>query len=81
MNQSEDGEEEEWLWRWVTEYSFSEKGRLKFTAEDTSERRNNFTVLFTWPIREYIDLYVLFNDYRTDGIDERGAFAKMVYRF
>ncbi|MFC1782331.1 DUF5916 domain-containing protein, partial [Planctomycetota bacterium] len=82
LSHPDDGdEEEEWLWRWVTEYSFSEKGRLKITAEDTSERRNNFTVLFTWPVREYIDLYVLFNDYRTNGIDECGAFAKMVYRF
>ena len=75
------GAEEIWLWRWVTEYSFSEKGRLKLTAEDTSEKRNNLTLLFSWPVRQNIDFYFLFNDYQTDGVNECGAFAKVVYRF
>lgn len=81
VSQPETGNHEQWLWRWATEYSWAEKGRIKLTAEDTSEKRNNLTLLITWPIREDLDFYILYNDYLADGIEEQGAFAKLVYRF
>jgi len=75
------GEEAIWLWRWVTQYTFTWNGRIKFTAEETSEGRHNLTALFSWPMKDNIDLYVLFNDYETDGQEVCGAFFKVVYRF
>ncbi len=79
----EGGDETIWLWRWVTEYVWPWEGRIKFTAEDTAEGRYNLTLLFSWPVRDNIDYYFVFNDYRTeeDGIAERGVFTKIVYRF
>jgi len=70
-----------WLWRWVTQYSFAWNGRVKFTAEQTSEDRHNLTMLFSWPVRENTDLYVLLNDYGTGSEDVRAAFVKVAYRF
>jgi len=70
-----------WLWRWVTQYYFLWNGRIKFTAEQTSQDRHNLTVLFSWPMRDNIDLYLLFNDYKTNGEDVCAAFFKVVYRF
>jgi hypothetical protein len=79
--QEENGDEDIWLWRSVTQYSFSWNGIVKFTAEQTSEDRHNLTLLFSWPVKKNIDLYVLLNDYETDTEDVRAAFVKMVYRF
>jgi hypothetical protein len=80
--QDENGDEDIWLWRSVTQYSFPWNGIVKFTAEQTSEDRHNLTLLFSWErIRENIDLYVLLNDYETDDEDVQGAFVKLVYRF
>jgi hypothetical protein len=70
-----------WLWRSVTQYNFSWKARIKFTAEQTSEGRHNLTTLFSWPVRKQIDLYVLWNDYETGDEDVNSVFAKVVYRF
>ncbi|MHC4284483.1 MAG: hypothetical protein ACYSWZ_16150 [Planctomycetota bacterium] len=82
IQEEEDGNEEDiWLWRWVTQYSFVWNGRIKFTAEQTSEDRHNLTMLFSWPMRKDMDLYVLLNDYTTDAEDVRAAFCKLVYRF
>jgi len=80
--QEENGDEDIWLWRSVTQYSFSWNGIVKFTAEQTSEGRHNLTLLFSWEkIKKNVDLYVLFNDYETDTDDVQAAFVKMVYRF
>ncbi len=79
--QEENGEEDIWLWRSVTQYSFPWNGMVKFTAEQTSEDRHNLTLLFSWPVKKNMDLYVLLNDYETDTEDVRAAFVKMVYRF
>ena len=70
-----------WLWRSVTQYSFSWNSRLKFTAEQTSEGRHNLTMLFSWPVRKDVDLYLLWNDYDTDEKDVNSAFFKAVCRF
>ena len=77
----EGDEEDIWLWRWVTQYTFVWNGRIKFTAEQTSEDRHNLTILFSWPMRKNMDLYLLYNDYITDVDSIRAAFAKLVYRF
>jgi len=79
--QEENGDEDIWLWRSVTQYSFPWNGIVKFTAEQTSEDRHNLTLLFSWPVKKNMDLYVLLNDYQTDVEDVRVAFVKMVYRF
>mgnify|MGYP001024413322 CR=1 FL=1 len=79
--QEENGDEDIWLWRSVTQYSFPWNGIVKFTAEQTSEGRHNMTLLFSWPVKKNMDLYVLLNDYETDTEDVRAAFVKMVYRF
>ena len=79
--QEENGEEDIWLWRSVTQYSFTWNGIVKFTAEQTSEDRHNLTLLFSWPVKKNMDLYVLLNDYETDTEDVQAAFVKMVYRF
>lgn len=75
------GRENIWLWRWVTQYNFVWNARIKFTAEQTSEDRHNLTLLFSWPMKQNTDLYVLFNDYEIDGEEVCAAFVKMVYRF
>jgi len=80
--QQENGDEDIWLWRSVTQYSFPWNGIVKFTAEETSEGRHNLTLLFSWEkVKKNMDLYVLFNDYETDGEDVQAAFVKLVYRF
>jgi hypothetical protein len=80
--QEENGDEDIWLWRSVTQYSFPWDGIVKFTAEETSEGRHNLTLLFSWEkLRENMDLYILFNDYETGDEDVQGAFVKLVYRF
>ena len=75
------GQENIWLWRWVTQYNFVWNARIKFTAEQTSEDRHNLTMLFSWPMALNKDFYVLLNDYEVDGEKVRAAFVKMVYRF
>jgi len=75
------GRENIWLWRWVTQYNFVWNARIKFTAEQTSEDRHNLTLLFSWPVKQNTDLYVLFNNYELDGEKVSGAFVKLVYRF
>ena len=75
------GQEDIWLWRWVTQYNFVWNARIKFTAEQTSEDRHNLTMLFSWPMKQNTDLYLLFNDYEIDGEKVSAAFVKMVYRF
>jgi hypothetical protein len=79
--QEENGDENIWLWRSVTQYGFVWDGIVKFTAEQTSEDRHNLTLLFSWPVKKNTDLYVLLNDYETDTEDVQAAFVKMVYRF
>ncbi len=78
---ADDGNEDIWLWRWVTQYNFVWNGRIKMTAEQTSEDRHNLTMLFSWPMKTNTDLYILFNDYTTDGEKVTAAFVKLVYRF
>jgi hypothetical protein len=75
------GNENIWLWRWVTQYNFVWNARIKFTAEQTSEDRHNLTMLFSWPMALNKDFYVLLNDYEVNGEKVRAAFVKMVYRF
>ena len=75
------GNEDIWLWRSVTEYNFPWKGRIKFTAAQTSEDRHNLTLLFSWPMKKNVDIYVLLNDYQTGDEKVRAAFVKLVYRF
>jgi hypothetical protein len=65
----------------VTQSTFVWNGRIKVTAEETSEDRHNLTILFSWPMRKDVDLYLLYNDYITDVDSVRAAFAKLVYRF
>ncbi len=77
----ENGNEDIWLWRSVTEYNFPWNGRIKFTAEQTSEDRHNLTMLFSWPMKDNTDLYFLLNDYEVNGEKVRAAFFKIVYRF
>jgi len=77
----ENGNEDIWLWRSVTQYTFPWNGRIKFTAEQTSENRHNLTMLFSWPMKDNNDLYFLLNDYEVDGEKVRAAFCKIVYRF
>ncbi len=77
----ENGNEDIWLWRSVTQYNFPWNGRIKFTAEQTSEDRHNLTMLFSWPMKDNTDLYFLLNDYEVDGEKVRAAFFKIVYRF
>jgi hypothetical protein len=80
--QEENGDEDIWLWRSVTQYSFPWNGIVKFTAEQTSEDRHNLTLLFSWEkVRENVDLYLLINDYETDTENVQAAFIKLVYRF
>jgi hypothetical protein len=79
--QEENGNSDIWLWRSVTQYTFPWKGRIKFTAEETSEDRHNITMLFSWPMKDDTDLYFLLNDYEVDGEEVRAAFLKIVYRF
>ena len=79
--QEENGNEDIWLWRSVTQYTFPWNGRIKFTAEQTSEDRHNLTMLFSWPMKDNTDLYFLLNDYEVDGEKVRAAFCKIVYRF
>ena len=80
--QEENGDEDIWLWRSVTQYSFPWNGIVKFTAEETSEGRHNLTLLFSWEkLKENMDLYFLLNDYETDDEDVQAAFVKLVYRF
>ncbi len=76
-----DDDETAWLWRSVTQYNFTWNARAKFTAEQTSEGRHNLTMLFSWPVRKEIDIYVLWNDYETDEDDVNSVFLKAVYRF
>ena len=76
----EDADENIWLWRSVTQYNFLWEGRIKFTVEQTSEDRHNLTILFSWPMKDNIDLYLLFNDYKTDEESVRAVFFKIVYR-
>jgi len=76
-----EGDREVWLWRSITQYNFVWDGRIKFTAEQTSEGRHNLTMLFSWPMKDNIDLYLLFNDYEANGEDVCTAFFKVVYRF
>lgn len=75
------GDEDIWLWRWVTQYTFGWNGRIKFTAEETSEDRHNLTMLFSWPVRKNMDVYFVLNDYSTEEESVRAAFFKLVYRF
>ncbi len=75
------GNENIWLWRWVSQYNFIWNARIKFTAEQTSEDRHNLTLLFSWPMAQNKDFYVLLNDYEINGEKIRAAFVKMVYRF
>lgn len=70
-----------WLWRSVTQYSFTWNSRLKFTAEQTSEGRHNLTALFSWPVKREIDFYLLWNDYEAGDEEVSSAFLKLVYRF
>ena len=77
----ENGNEDIWLWRSVTQYTFPWNGRIKFTAEETSEDRHNLTLLFSWPMKDDTDIYFVLNDYEDNGDEERGAFFKIVYRF
>jgi len=77
----ENGDENIWLWRSVTKYTFPWNGIIKFTAEQASEDRHNLTMLFSWPMKDNTDLYFLLNDYEIDGEDVRAAFFKIVYRF
>jgi hypothetical protein len=79
--QKENGNSDIWLWRSVTQYTFPWNGRIKFTAEETSEDRHNLTMLFSWPMKDDTDLYFLLNDYEVDGEEVRAAFLKIVYRF
>ena len=79
--QKENGNSDIWLWRSVTQYTFPWNGRIKFTAEQTSEDRHNLTMLFSWPMKDDTDLYFLLNDYELDGEKVRAAFLKIVYRF
>ncbi|MHC4680774.1 MAG: DUF5916 domain-containing protein [Planctomycetota bacterium] len=82
IEEPQTGEDENvWLWRSVTEYSFPWNGIIKFTAEQTSEDRHNLTMLFSWPMNKTTDLYVLLNDYEVNGDEVRAAFVKVVYRF
>lgn len=76
-----DGDENIWLWRWVTQYNFPWNSRIKFTAEQTSEDRHNLTMLFSWPVKKNIDIYFMLNDYEIDGDEASIAFLKLVYRF
>ena len=75
------GDENIWLWRSVTQYSFVWNARIKLTLEQTSEDRHNVTVLFSWPVKRTTDFYVLFNDYGSAEEDVRAVFVKLVYRF
>ena len=77
----ENGNEDIWLWRSVGEYNLPGNGRIKFTAEQTSEDRHNLTLLFSWPMKKNVDIYVLLNDYETGDEKVRAAFVKLVYRF
>ena len=77
----DEGDQEAWLWRWVTEYVFVWEGRVKLTAEETSEDRSNLTLLFSWPVRQEMDIYLVLNDIENEGQTEEGAFTKLVYRF
>lgn len=79
--QEENGNEDIWLWRSVTQYTFPWNGRIKFTAEQTSEDRHNLTMLFSWPMKDDTDLYFLVNDYEVDSEKVSAAFFKIVYRF
>ncbi len=79
--QEENGNEDIWLWRSVTQYTFPWNGRIKFTAEQTSEDRHNLTMLFSWPMKHDTDMYFVLNDYEDNGDDVREAFFKIVYRF
>jgi len=79
--QDENGDEDIWLWRSVTQYGFVWDGIVKFTAEQTSEDRHNLTLLFSWPVKKNVDFYVLLNDYETDTEEVQVAFVKLVYRF
>jgi len=49
--------------------------------EHESEDRDNLTLLFSWPMKKNIDMYVLLNDYETGDEEVRAAFVKLVYRF
>jgi len=73
--------EDIWLWRSVTQYTFPWNGRINFTAEQTSEDGHNLTMLFSWTMKDNTDLYFLLNDYEVDGEKIRAAFFKIVYRF
>ncbi|MBI4556472.1 MAG: carbohydrate binding family 9 domain-containing protein [Candidatus Hydrogenedentes bacterium] len=72
-----------WLWRLVTEYTFPWDGRVKLTAEESSENRHNVTLLFSWPVREDLDFHLVLTHVQAEGEteEERGAFTKVVYRF
>ena len=76
-----DDADTEWLWRWVTEYVFTWDGRIKFIAEQTSEDRHNYTMLFSWPIARNMDFFFELSDINTSEETGRGAFSKFVYRF
>lgn len=77
----EDGTRDVWLWRSVNEYTFTWNGRLKLTLEKSSEERYNMTWLFSWLPRKNFDLYAVFTESRVGENEERGMFAKVVYRF
>ena len=38
-------------------------------------------MLFSWPMKKDVDIYVLLNDYETSDEQVRAAFVKLVYRF
>jgi hypothetical protein len=73
-------EDEEWLVRSITTYHFTWGSRLKFTAEKTSQGRHNITNLFSWPVNDAIDFYVLYNDYQQDEEKVSEVFVKGVYK-
>ncbi len=77
----ETGDEDIWLLRLESEYTWAWEGRVKLTLEESSEERHNHTLLFAYEDVGDWDFYLVLNDAQTGDQKIRGIFTKFVYRF
>lgn len=84
--QRDTGDEDVWLWRLESEYTFLWDGRIKVTIEDASDGDYARTILFAYEDVKNWDFFLVANDFKFEideatEIIERGFFAKFVYRW
>ncbi|MEK7794215.1 MAG: hypothetical protein AAB353_06785, partial [Candidatus Hydrogenedentota bacterium] len=81
IEQRPTGDEDVWLFRIESEYTWAWDGRIKLTLEESSEDRYNHTLLFAYEDVKDWDFYFVLNDAQSGDQKVRGIFTKFVYRF